>query len=130
MKTILLVDDRPDDLRSLQETLGTEQYRILTAQNGTEALAVLLGDDLIDLVITEYRIPDMDGFEFLATVRRRYPFLPVILVSPYYDLESYVRTLGVGVFDYLNKPVHPPYLRNAVNAALKGPTLTDASSAA
>ncbi len=120
MKTILLVDNVPDDLLSLRNTLSQGLFSILTARSAAAAMTVLR-EYTIDLMISEFKMPDADGLDFISTVKRLYPFMPMILISQYFELDSYIRTLGVGVADYLRKPIHPRSLLDAVNSALNGP---------
>lgn len=77
---ILIVDDQPS-LRQLGKLLlGAQGYEVLCAEDGFEALAALK-HALPDIIISDLRMPNMNGFEFLSVVRRRFPDIPVIVIS-------------------------------------------------
>ncbi len=128
MKTVLVLDTVIDGRDSTAEILRTFGYRVIAAQTGAEALAVLGGDAVIDLVISEYHIPDMDGIAFVSSVKTFFPGLPVILVTSCCSIETYIRTLSMGVFEYMNKPVPVNELRKVVLAATTGRGLDDAAN--
>jgi len=110
-KKVLIADDEPSALRSLRhlvpwETIG---FRIEgEASNGEEALA-LFAERSFDLVVTDIRMPRMDGLELIAELRRR-SAVPVIVLSGYGEFEYARRALQLGVNDYLLKPVDPEEL--------------------
>lgn len=101
MKKILIVDDEPAVLFALSEALADRRrgVKVATAANGSEAVAILESEK-VDLVVTDLRMPEMDGFELMAWLRRSFPHLPVIVMTAY--LAESAR-LGVGV-DILEKP--------------------------
>ena len=100
---ILLVDDDADICRALGELLLEEDYRVHVSENGLQALEVL-GRERVDVVITDVRMPRMDGFELLERARRQWPDIEVIVVTAYGDVESAVRALREGAFDFFTKP--------------------------
>ncbi len=118
MKTILLVDDEPDLLQILSETLVRCGYRVIPHADAESALTVVAGEPVIDLVITDFRLPGMSGLEFVAMLRKTLPHAPVIMLTGYGTVESYLTCRSNGVFEYLNKPVQAKELRRIVKAAL------------
>lgn len=122
LPTILVVDDEPDILQGLQAVLegSIEGVRVLTAENGPAALRILaeLGSRP-DLVITDYRMPTMDGLEFLARAGKAIPGVPRILITAYADVEIAVRAINEADVEYfLRKPFRGEDLLEAVKAAL------------
>ncbi len=79
----------------------------------------------VDLVISEYQIPDMDGIAFVSSVKTFFPGLPVIMVTACSSIETYIKTLSMGVFEYMNKPIMAHELRKVVKAATEGHQLED-----
>ncbi|MBI5585935.1 MAG: response regulator [Deltaproteobacteria bacterium] len=97
-QTILLVDDHQDFLRGLANALkeGSNKCCILTAENGEQALKVLESTP-VDLVVTDLRMPLMDGFDLISQAKKKYPGITVIVLSSflYPELEPRLRALGV-----------------------------------
>jgi DNA-binding NtrC family response regulator len=118
MKTILLVDDELEILKSLGEILTRFGYQVIAKQSAQEALASVKDGANIDLVITDYRMPDMDGLEFLNALRQMDPSVPVIMLTAYGAVESYLKSLSLGVFEYVNKPIKAKDLGRIVQAAI------------
>jgi DNA-binding NtrC family response regulator len=118
IKTILLVDDEPELLSILAETLHSFGYNVIPKLDAESALSVIGEGNMIDLVITDLRMPGMDGSEFTRVLKRLLPSVPVILLTGHGSVESYVQTRSDGVFEYVNKPVRAKELRLIVKAAL------------
>ncbi len=103
MHTILVVDDEPNYLIVLSELLREEGYEVLTAPNGEEALKTVRDTDL-DLVITDMRMPGMDGIELLKSIKVMNPDMPVIMVTAFGEVEKAVAAMQAGALNYLTKP--------------------------
>jgi len=102
---ILIVDDEPDILELLSKLLTLEEYRVKTASRGREAID-LFRSEPFDLVITDIRMPGMDGVEVLKEIKQLDEDVEVIILTGFASVDSAVRTLRQdGAFDYLTKPL-------------------------
>ncbi len=105
MKTkILIVDDEVDALELMKELMETRGYEPVTAQNGLEALN-LIRETEPDIVISDIRMPEMDGMQLLEEVSKKYPGLPVIMVTAHGTIETAVEAMKMGAKDYILKPL-------------------------
>jgi two-component system NtrC family response regulator len=115
---ILLIDD-DDSLRRVTEyTLQEEGYTVLTASNGRVGLDVFRSSS-VDLVLTDVRMPEMDGMEVLPVLKAMQPDLPVIMLTAHGTITSAVEAMKLGAFDYLTKPFSRDQLRASVRKALE-----------
>jgi len=103
MHTILVVDDEPNYLIVLSELLRDEGFEIFTADSGQKAIPIVRHTDL-DLVISDMKMPGMDGIELLDRIKNLNRNLPVILITAYADVERAVEAMRLGAFTYLAKP--------------------------
>ncbi len=119
MKTILLVEDEEPIRTPLAELLADadEEYRVIPAPNGREAVNVLLAMS-VDLVITDLKMPVMDGFTLLAHLMRCHPSVPVIVITAYGTAETRTRLKALGMVDYVEKPTDFKALPGLVRAKL------------
>ena len=102
---IVLVDDEDMVLKSLQSLLDLEtEYQVVTFTSAVDALKYIKDND-IDLVISDYLMPEMDGISFLAEVRDVRPEVPRIILTGYADKENAIKAINdVGLFQYIEKP--------------------------
>jgi len=103
-KTLLIAEDEKVLRESLAELLSEEGYEVLQASDGKAAHAVLL-DRSVDLLLSDVRMPEMDGITLLGHARQIAPQMPVIMLTAYGTVESAVAAMRGGAFDYLLKPV-------------------------
>ena len=96
---ILLVDDDADVRRTLGNHLSAQGYAVEAAGDGERAVEMMAAQSF-DIVVTDVRMPGMDGFELLRTVRAENPQSEVIVVTAFGDVESAIRALREGAFDY------------------------------
>ncbi len=103
--TVLIVDDEEMVLTTLRAFLALEtSYEVVTFTSPTEALGYLL-DNNVDLVLSDFMMPEMDGVSFLAKVREVKPEIPRILLTGYADKENAIRAINeVGLYQYIQKP--------------------------
>jgi CheY-like chemotaxis protein len=119
MTTILLVEDEEAIRTPLAELLShaDEEYRVMLASNGREAVNVL-DVGTVDLVITDLKMPVMDGFTLLAHLMRFHPSVPVIVITAYGTAETRRRLKLLGTTDYIEKPADFKMLPGLVRAKL------------
>lgn len=118
-KTILLVDDEEAILRSLQRTLQRAGYRVLLATSGFDALSQL-AEHQVALVLSDYRMPGMNGAELLSQVRQLYPSVIGLILSAYADREALLACLNSGAaWRFLEKPWDDVRLLQELAEALK-----------
>lgn len=116
-KRILVVDDEENARVALSKILSREGYDVVSACNGTEALANLRSKD-VDLIITDLNMPEMNGLTFLRELKSRHPASDVIMVTAYGEVESYLEAMSLGVFEYINKPVKYEELKTVIDKIL------------
>lgn len=102
---ILLVDDDKDVIKPISRILQDFGHQTVCATNGAEAIHLLLTMTNIELVISDIRMPKMDGLELLHQIQMRQPGLPVLLMTGYGDENIAIKAFKEGAFDYIKKPV-------------------------
>lgn len=121
IQKVLLVDDQPANLVSLEAILEAEDRELIKANSGPEGLKVLLRED-ISLVLLDVQMPGMDGFEMAELMRQRKDTqsIPIIFVTAISKEKQYVfKGYQVGAVDYLFKPLDPVILQSKVNFFLQ-----------
>jgi two-component system NtrC family response regulator len=103
METILVVDDEKNYLLVLSAVLEEEGYEVLTAQSGAEALEIQKSSDL-DLILTDMKMPTMDGMELLDNIKALDPDLPVIMMTAHGTIDKAVEAMQKGAYSYILKP--------------------------
>jgi len=101
---ILIAEDERVLRESLAELLGDEGYTVLQAANGREVQQIIL-KEAVDLVLSDIRMPEMDGMTLLAYLHKAVPETPVIMLTAYGTVPSAVSAMRAGAFDYLLKPI-------------------------
>ena len=101
-KKILIVDDESEMRIALETTLKREDYQLVCAEDGKQALD-LFEDDAFDLVLTDVRMPKLSGLELLRAVKERSPKIPVVMMTAYGTIDNAVEAMKEGAFDYLIK---------------------------
>jgi two-component system NtrC family response regulator len=115
---VLVVDDEPKLCDLLASALSQNGIQVFTAGNGLHALTVLEREE-IDLVISDWRMPGMDGPQLLAEIKVRFPHLPVIVMTAYSTVKNAVQSMRNGAFDYISKPFDIDELDITVSKALQ-----------
>jgi DNA-binding response OmpR family regulator len=117
-KYILIVDDEPNVRLNYRVALETEGYFVNEANSGAKALDELEVSKF-DLAILDMRMPEMDGLELLAEMRKRGHTTPSIIVTAYGDIPHAVQAMKLGAIDFLQKPLTPEALRKIVTDLLE-----------
>jgi len=118
METILIVDDEKNYLVVLEALLGPEGYETITVDNAQDALDLIRESDL-DLVITDMKMPGMNGMELLDEFKKIKPELPVIMMTAYGTIEMAVEAMKKQAFDYITKPFKNEELKLTIKKALQ-----------
>jgi DNA-binding NtrC family response regulator len=118
---ILVIDDEEIVRVSCKKCLTPEGYDVDVAANGIEGLA-MTENNRYDVILTDLKMPDMDGMEFLAKVKERHPDTKVIMITGYSTVEHAVRAMRMGAYNYIEKPFTPDALIEAVREAMSGET--------
>lgn len=114
---ILVVDDE-EGARDLFYTILTDEgYDVSLAPGGEEALDLFRGD-AFNLVITDIKMPVMDGLQLLQEIRKMGSKTDVIMVTAYGEVESYLKAMSLGAAEYINKPVRIKELKRIVHKVL------------
>lgn len=113
MKTILIADDDNAIRRTLELHLSEEGYVVRTAADGHDAI-VKAEQPEVNLMLLDLRLPGVDGFEVLRTIKERRPALPVIMITAYDDMATAIEAIRLGAIDHLGKPVDLDHLDEAI----------------
>lgn len=118
---ILCVDDERNVLKALRRLfIDEENYQILIAESGAEGLAILAEDGDIRMVISDYRMPEMNGVDFLRQVYERWPDTIRIVLSGYADTAAVVEAINQGqIYKFIPKPWNDEELTSTIAAALR-----------
>jgi len=119
MAKLLVVDDEKNIRANLAKFLESCGHQVETAGSGPDALAILGGYSDFDLVLTDYRMAEMNGLELLKEIKRRLPDTLVILMTAFGTIENAVACMKAGAHDYLTKPFSLAAIQHAVDRALE-----------
>ena len=116
IEKILVVDDEPLVRNFLKEVLEAEDYEVLTTEDGLSALKEVERGG-IDLVITDVRMPKLNGIDLLKEVKKRSPSTLVVVITAYGTIENAVEAMKNGACDYITKPLSPEQIKLAIQKA-------------
>lgn len=114
---LLVIDDEGIVRTSCKRVLSPEGYDVRLASNAFEGIK-MLEEEQFDVVLTDLKMPDMDGITVLETIKKRWPETQVIVITGYQTVDTAVKSIKLGAFDYIEKPFTPDALLSAVVAAL------------
>ena len=115
---ILIVDDEEIVIRSCRRILGDSTYVVDSAHDGQDALRKV-DETEYDLIILDIMMPGIDGLEVLQHVKERHPDVDVIMMTGLSEIQTAVKAMKLGAFDYLSKPFDPDELKHVVDRALE-----------
>ena len=113
---ILLIDDEPAQITSIKSFLKRRDYIISSANSGPDGISIVKNSN-IDLVFTDYRMPEMNGLEVVQSINKLNPELPVVVITAFSDIKDAVQVMKEGAFDYLSKPIQLDELEILVQKA-------------
>ena len=116
-KKILIIDDDIDICQLLQRFLERKGYSATTAFKANEGLDVLSRRSF-DLVLTDFRLPDMDGLDLISEIKKAKPDIPVIVITGYSDVKQAVKVIQLGASEYVTKPIFPEEILVHIKNAL------------
>ena len=115
---ILIVDDDPHFLRVLQRILSGEKFEVMATSNPCDAIEFLRSNNF-DLIICDLRMPDCDGLNLLQAIRSGGNETPVIILTAYGEVDTYLEAMNAGATEYLNKPIKSDELVQVVRDCLR-----------
>lgn len=115
---ILLIEDDPDGRRSVAEVLSEAGYDIIAADCGKKGIE-LFGGQAFDAVLSDIKLPDVDGIQVLRQIRQSEPDLPVLLMTAYGTVSAAVEALKAGAYDYILKPLDLADLQSKIAHAIE-----------
>ncbi|MBD3167707.1 response regulator [bacterium] len=118
MATILLIDDDQKLTESIELNVGEERYEWVIAHDGETGLQKLEQHDP-DVVLCDIRMPGMDGITLLEKIRAERDNLPVIMITAYEDMETTIRAMQLGAFEYVRKPIDTDELELTIDRAME-----------
>ncbi|MDH3200321.1 MAG: sigma-54 dependent transcriptional regulator [Myxococcales bacterium] len=124
-KQVLVADDEDNLRRVLKAQLQHDGYEVHTVADGESVLRAL-DEHHIDVLITDLRMPKLDGMRVLEAVSSRFPRLPVIMITAHGTVDTAVEALKLGAFDYVTKPFDQTEFRNVVHKAARTRELSQA----
>ncbi|MEW5949309.1 MAG: response regulator [Thermodesulfobacteriota bacterium] len=117
--TILVVDDEANIQQALRRVFRREPYRVLTASSGAEGLEIM-SKEHVDLIISDQRMPEMSGTQFLARAKELYPDTIRIILSGYTDVDSITEAINVGnVYKFILKPWEDEAIKTAIRESFE-----------
>jgi two-component system response regulator AtoC len=117
-KQILVADDEPNLRRVVSAQLMRDGYEVIAVEDGQAAIEALEAHH-VDVVITDLRMPRVDGMELLKHVTANHPDIPVILITAHGTVDTAVEALKLGAFDYVTKPFEQSEFKNVVGKAAR-----------
>lgn len=118
MDRVLLVDDDIELLKDRSQVIRDLGYRCFTSENGTKAFKIIRQEHL-DVVLTDLKLPDYDGFTVLKFIKKADTDIPVIIFTAFGSVESAVRAMKLGAYDFIQKPVSPEMLKIVLKNAIE-----------
>lgn len=116
-RSILVIDDDPSFCTLIKSFLEKNDFAVAEAHDAREGLRSVY-DETYDLVLIDYRLPDLDGLELLKNIKKKYFHLPVIIMTNYANIRTAVTAMKLGAFEYVTKPVNPDEILITIGNAL------------
>lgn len=124
---VLIVDDEPDVRKVVKMTLTKAGYDVIEAEDGEKAIAAIQEGEnplLLDVIISDIRMPKVNGVEAINYFQQQWPSVPLIVLTGFPDMEMATGFIKKGIVDYLVKPVEKEKLTTAVAKAIEQREIT------
>lgn len=118
LNKILIVDDEQGIRSVLSDVLVDEGFEVVSVAQGRECLP-LLEKDCFDLVVLDVWLPDVNGIDLLQDIKKLSPNLPVVIISGHANVDSSIKAVALGAYDFLEKPLSIEKMVNVINNALQ-----------
>jgi len=118
MAVILVIEDKESMAQMLSQALQSEGHQVIVGRDGREGLE-RFKESKIDLVVSDLRLPHKSGLEVLEVIKEHNPLVPVILMTAYGTIETAVKAVKEGAYDFITKPFDPDHLIHLINKALE-----------
>lgn len=119
-KSILIVDDEIHVRDGLAEILQQEGFYVETACDGKEAIALSVNKKF-DLMISDIKMPEIDGLQLLNEIQKVNPQIRVIMVTAFGDVQTYLKSMQLGAHEYINKPIRIQELKRVISTIMEQP---------
>src|SRR3989344_5968191 len=117
-QTILMVDDDPEVLRTLEKIMKRKGYQTIPFSNPLLALETMR-TRRPDLILTDLKMPEMDGIQFMQEAKKIHPSVPVVLITAYATVDTAVSAIQLGGFDHVRKPFEISRIYAVIEKALE-----------
>jgi len=114
---VLIIDDEDIVRVSCQRILVPEGYEVRSTNSAAEGLG-LLAQEPVDVVLTDLKMPDIDGMQVLEKIKEEWPDIEVIMITGYQTITTAVEAIKLGAFDYIEKPFTPSAIVEAIDKAI------------
>ena len=114
---VLIIDDEDIVRVSCQRILVPEGYEVRSTNSAAEGLG-LLAHEPVDVVLTDLKMPDIDGMQVLEKIKEKWPDIEVIMITGYQTITTAVEAIKLGAFDYIEKPFTPGAIVEAIDKAI------------
>jgi len=118
MAVILVIEDKESMAQMLSQALQSEGHQVIVGRDGREGLEKFK-ESKVDLVVSDLRLPHKSGLEVLEVIKDHNPLVPVILMTAYGTIETAVKAVKEGAYDFITKPFDPDHLIHLINKALE-----------
>ena len=123
---VLAIDDEQIVLDSIRKILSDDEYEVHTTLKGGAGISHALSEPF-DIVLTDIRMPDIDGFKVIHDIRKFKPSIPIIIITGYASISSAVQAMKLGATNYIEKPFTPDQLVKTINDSIKSANLKPAN---
>jgi len=124
---VLIVDDDPEFRKAMGRMFEKSGYEAKITGDGNEALEAL-SNETFDLIISDLRMPRLDGVELMSEIRRKGLETPIIFLTAYGEVESYMDLMNLGAFEYVNKPIKGQEILDVAKRAIEAHDISGQTS--